>query len=557
MRLRQLTVAPLVFAPQLAAAGGLLLPGSGPISTSRAGAAVASASDGEALGINPAGLAKTTGTTITIGASIIGYYMDFTRTGTYDNIGDEDRPFEGDPYQTVTNDPDLPVGIGRYQPIPMLAVVSDLGGAVGGKLRVAAGLYAPNAYPFRDMTGGYVFDESVNFDAAPPPTRYDIMKQEAALIFPSIAASYRILPELDVGARFSFGFANVKSQVAVWGSPGNYEEAITHDAVLTADASDNFVPTWAIGVMYRPTPFLEFGANFNWRAVVRASGTATAEQGPKVEFNMQPATIGPIARGAARCAEGGTFEEQKLCVDFQLPMNFQVGGRYKFLDASGAMRGDIELDVGWENWGKRCSDSASFADGCTSPGQYRVVVDAAAYVDRDANPQTPLTEDDIAIDLKDNYIEHRFKNTWNFRLGGSYHIPLSGGDNTIIVRGGLGYDTRAAEEGWLRADIDGAARFTTTAGASYRTKRWEASFGYGAILEGENTNGNDCNPVPSGANPQPGCATNGQQQPIDDREGPDPINPIVVPEQQAESPVNKGTFNSNYVLFMLGFSTWF
>ena len=43
--------------PQLAAAGGLLLPGAGAVSTSRAGAAVASAADGEGLVLNPAGIA--------------------------------------------------------------------------------------------------------------------------------------------------------------------------------------------------------------------------------------------------------------------------------------------------------------------------------------------------------------------------------------------------------------------------------------------------------------------------------------------------------------------
>src|SRR5687768_12352378 len=107
MRLRQLTVAPLLIAPQLASAGGLILPGSGAISTSRAGAAVASASDGEALSVNPAGLAKTEGTTITVGASLIGYFMDFRRTGSYDAIADEDRPYEGRQYETVENNPDL------------------------------------------------------------------------------------------------------------------------------------------------------------------------------------------------------------------------------------------------------------------------------------------------------------------------------------------------------------------------------------------------------------------------------------------------------------------
>ena len=60
MKLRELTIlSSLLAAPAAAHAGGLFLPGSGAISTSRAGAAIASTDDGEALGINPAGLAKT------------------------------------------------------------------------------------------------------------------------------------------------------------------------------------------------------------------------------------------------------------------------------------------------------------------------------------------------------------------------------------------------------------------------------------------------------------------------------------------------------------------
>src|SRR5688500_1046615 len=107
MRLRQLSVLGLAGFPAAATAGGLLLPGAGPISTSRAGAAVVSADDGEAVSINPAGMAKTTGTTITVGASFIGYYMDFHRSGNYDALAAEDRPYEGDRYPKMTNDPDL------------------------------------------------------------------------------------------------------------------------------------------------------------------------------------------------------------------------------------------------------------------------------------------------------------------------------------------------------------------------------------------------------------------------------------------------------------------
>jgi hypothetical protein len=54
-----------------AVAGGMYLPGPGAVTTSRAGAAVASTDTGEAIAINPAGLAKTFGTTITLSAAFI------------------------------------------------------------------------------------------------------------------------------------------------------------------------------------------------------------------------------------------------------------------------------------------------------------------------------------------------------------------------------------------------------------------------------------------------------------------------------------------------------
>jgi hypothetical protein len=59
------------------------------------------------------------------------------------------------------------------------------------------------------------------------------------------------------------------------------------------------------------------------------------------------------------------------------------------------------------------------------------------------------------------------------------------------------------------------------------------------------------------ANGRPGCGPNGEQQPIEDRRGPDPLDPLVVPSQQAESPVNQGRFEARYTMLMLGVSTWF
>jgi long-subunit fatty acid transport protein len=529
-----------------AAAGGLFLPGSGAISTSRAGAAVASADDGEALSINPAGLAKSHGTTITISAALIRYSMQFTRRGTYDDIPGVAQPYEGTKYQTIENQPKPPLGIGSVQPIPVIAVVTDLGGKVPW-LRLAAGIYAPNAYPFRDMTGGYQF-ENGDPSKPPPAARYDIMKQESQLLFPSLAAAFRLGRSVDLGVRVSAGRAKSKSTVMVWGTPGNVDESIGNDTQFTAEVADDFVPTFGVGIAFRPTRSLEFAAVYNSAAVLHTKGTAVTVKGTDVD---QTRVVGPIPDAMSRCETGGTFEAQKACISLQLPQNATVAARYKMFDEDGALSGDLELDVGWENWGKRCDYSYAGImkdPDCTSPGQFLVNLDSGLYINNSF--EQPLEINSVNLGLQDTY---------SVRLGGSLRGTLYT-DHTLILRGGIGYDTQAARDGWFRANLDGASRLTATLGGGYRTERWELNLGGGVIFEGTNTNGGagpggaDCNPSTTTTF---GCVGNGSSHPIEDRQGPDPTNPLLRPEDQFENPVNQGTFKSHYVLLMLGFSTWF
>jgi len=527
----------------------MILPGAGAVSTSRAGASVAAADDGEALALNPAGIAKVKGTKITIGAAIINYFMTFQRNGTYDMDPNEAESYEGQPYPIVEQDAHPALGIGRYQPVPVIAVVSDLGGKIE-HLSAGFGLYAPNAYPFRRMnkvggnayfvptSTGYQFP---TFGAPPPPTRYDIIDQDAAVILPGIVAAYRPIPELDIGGRFSAGIAKAKSTIAVWGTPANYTENVKADGLFTLDATDNFVTSWQLGADYRIGPNIELGAQYTAQVNMTAKGDARAVNGPGVSLNGEPFNVLPS--GAVRCEAGGTMQAQKGCVQFALPMTATVGGRYKLLDAAGKERGDIELDVDWEHWGKKCDYTAD--PTCHSPSDFRVVVDAQV-----ATASAP----DNGIDLKDNIVAHGFRDTYGVRLGGSY--VFDAGDNQVIARGGVAYDTAAAKTGWERADIDGAARTMLSAGGSYKMSRVQIDAGFGAILEGTRTDSRTCNP-PLQAPPYAGCGPGGALQPIGDRQGPDPINPIINPDQQLENPVNQGTYKSHYLMFMLGVSTWF
>ena len=553
-----LGLAALAALPRFAAAGGLLLPGAGAVSTSRAGAAVASADDGEALVLNPAGIAKATGTTITLTSAIFDYAMQFQRRGNYDPVTGESYPYAGQSFNVVRNDASAPFGVGAFQPVPVFAVLSDLGGRI--PLHLGAGVFIPNAYPFRDLctelpNGAgcqkYVFATPtmpVNANIPPPPTRYDVMKQDAALILPSFAASYRIRPELDIGGRVTLGYASVKSTTAVWGTATpNYEEDIKKDGVINAEVSDSFVFGFALGATYRPTPNLELAANYTSELDIYGKGTATSQLGPSAGIPGLGTTIGPADDADARCAKGGTPEALKACIGFAIPRNAQLAGRYKFLDGAGRLRGDVELDLAWENWGKTCSD-ADFNNGkCVSPTDYRVVIDSRVFVNG-----APV------LGLNDAKLAHGFQDTYGIRAGGSYHLPVGaprsdGSRDEVILRAGLGYETAAAKTGWLRADIDGAARTTITAGAAYRMRHFEISAGGGTILEGSPSNPNvgggatPCNPTAA----EPTC--NGSTT----HQGPDPDNPILAPDQQALNPVNQGDYKSHYVLFMLGVSARF
>ncbi len=523
-----------------AVAGGLYIPGDGAVSTSRAGASVAATDDGEAIAINPAGIAKAKGTTVTIGIAALDYFMSFKRNGTYDRIteldamGQPQPSYVGQAYPKMTNQVDPPLGIGSFQPVPVLAIVSDLGGAVTG-LHVAAGVYAPNAYPFRDMTNvnGQKFVFNSGSSVPPPPTRYDILQQQATVILPSIVVAYS-LPNIpiDIGARFSAGLASLKSSTVLWGIPANYDEWVENDGMFTVNASDNFVPQFAAGATYRPTPQLEFGANYTSEFDINAKGTAVSANGPAVSVGGQPVTIGPPADSLARCAPGGTSAALKACISLALPMNAQVGGRYKFLGPDGKLKGDIELDLDWENW------------GANSVSNYTVVVDGVI---------------NQALSLKDSVIEHGLQDTYGVRLGGSYIIPAGGHD--LILRGGVAYDTAAAKPGWERADLDGAARTTLAAGVGYKMKRIEIDAGFGGVLEGTRTDDRTCNPTAAdqgcGGTPGYPASPTGTDLPQNEQKGPNPVNPLIDSTHQAESPVNEGTYKSHYLMFMLGASFFF
>lgn len=517
------TLAATLAATATAHAGGLYLPGSGPVSVARAGASVASLSDPSALGVNPAGIAGTEGTVVYVGASLVSFNMTFHRYGAYEDVADRTDPWEGQAYGAVSDSSKPAIGLGQFQAVPTIAVATSLDKWVKG-LTVGAGIYAPTAYPARNMNADYVLEDP---NTPPPPTRYDVLEQNAAVVLPSIMVAYRPIENLDLGARFSSGFGDIQASTYVWGL-NNFEEWIGKDARFEVDVQDNFIPAFGLGARYRISPAIEVGAAWSSAVNVEAKGTGTTQQGSGVVLGPgQVPSIIPIEDSQAGCAKGGTAAALKACVNITLPMTATVGGRYIVRDAKGDQLADVELNVAWEQW----SDASN----------QEVIVDGFASIDGTTNAGVPLNR---------SFIRHNFQDTFSFRLGGSYQRVM--GPGLVTLRGGVAHDTAAAKENWERADLDGAARTTATLGGSLTLDKVRIDVGGGIVYEGTRTQNTNCNNNTAGR-----ACDGGPLVGPDSRTGPDPIQPISAPGSQQISPINQGAIKSGYGLLMIGATTWF
>lgn len=493
-------------------AGGLNVPGYGTQAQPRAGAFTAKADDPSAVFLNPAGLAKQKGTSIHIGFNWLNLSQSFQREGSYDST-DDNRPFEGQPFPKVS-DQSKPIGLAGYQAIPLIAVSTDFGWSL--PLRIGFGLGAgSNVYPNRSYASSYQLEATPN--EAPPPQRYDLLDQEVVAMFGLLSAAYRVTDKLDIGVSVGGGMVHVKGRSSLWAIP-NYSESEGGDAVFDADVRDDFVPKFVLGALFRPIPELEFGAYYKNQQNVNAKGDGLAVLGSKATEIID--TLDPIA-DSSRCAPGGTVVRLKTCLDLVFPREVGLGARWVFRDDDGKERGDLELDVVWEQWSK--SDDIL------------ITVDA----------RTPL------IPLFPVSGLHGMKDVWSIRAGGAYSVDVA--DNPLWLRAGLAYDTEAAPASWNRLDVDTFPRTTIGLGLGYEFGRYRFDIGGGAVLEGKRVAGPLCNPTASDV----GCTGEGQDQPQDQRQSPDPRQPTTSQTRQVQSPYNAGVYEQSYIQFSTGITATF
>ncbi len=493
-----------LLAPGTAWAGGVFVGEAGSQAMERAGAFVAKADDPTAISVNPAGLVKSRGIEIYLGANMLNMDLKFQRSGVYpDQHKDPNPTYVGTPYPAVEND-------ASFLAIPYLAATQRFGNLAFGEA-----FFAPAGMPNRDFACAVEDFCQVTENGAPLPTRYDVVNQHALIGFPSLAVAYRVHPSFDVGVRASWGFATVEARNFPWALP-NASENPRAEGDFAASVKDNFVFAWGAGVLFRPTTNLEFGAAYSSRKVIEAKGTGSATLGPEVSplgnaVFIEPNPPEEMPEVVTRCEAGGRIAELKTCINFKLPQTAQLGGRFIVRDGKGGERADIEVDVRWENWAN-ASDEEILVNG------------------RDTLLQNSL---------KPVIGRHGFKDVWSVRVGGAYKIDV--GQHALSLRGGVAHDTAAAPDSWMRVDKDGKARTLFGGGAAYDLGRWRFDVGFGYVAEGTVTVVDRPNNNPT----------------FDNRTQPDPLQPSMDKEATIWHPINAGTYTSSYIVGSLGVTAAF
>lgn len=517
-------LAAMLLAPSLASAGGTTIPGYGAQAQSRAGAFAAKANDPSAIFHNPAGLSKLTGTTLMLSLNLVNFDQAFTREGTYDSCTSakcpaNGLPYSGQAYARVENQAHGSVHLGDFGVIPLLAISSDLG--LGLPMVFAAGVFAPSVGAAdRDYVDGYVAEQDPN--RPPPPQRYDTLLQQATLLLPSLAVSYKASEQLSFGGRVSWGFASVKVQTSLW-SVRNFEEWDGLDSHADIEAKDNFIPAFGLGALYKARKDIELGFNYRSATHINAKGTAIATPGTGTLIGgLSP--LSPKASGPYRCGPGGTVAVSIACLKLAQPQVAAIGARWIAHSEDGRERADLELDVQWENW------------SATSTSQ--AIVDVT----------TPTLPDG----LYPSESKHGFKDAFSFRLGGSYTFLQAG--QTLNLRAGIAHDTETAPLSWTRLDQDGFPRTTFATGVGWQRGGLALDVGVGYVYEGQRVvDHGGCNPTDENL----GCTSTGMETPTDQRDSPDPNQPIVPERFKTQSPFNAGVYEQSYVHLSVGLSKSF
>jgi long-subunit fatty acid transport protein len=409
--------------PTAVYAGGFEFPDNGTEALGRGAAFTAKADDPTAIQYNVAGLARQRGTKLLFDSNLVFNRYEFTRAGVYPD-SPMDAPYGGMPFPKVSSS-------GVFY-APFLGITTDFGKL--DRWTFAIGGFGPSSVGDRDF-GAVVHTAAGDL---PAPQRYDIVKANLLLFYPTLAVGFRATHWLDLGVALhlvygTFDLSNVSFTDLGPTLCSNLESAKC-DSTTRLRVS-GITATAALGAMFHPSRFLDIGVNVRGPANLDASGTVDA---------------------TAPSAAAIPIPQDKAEFHTHLPWVVRAGLRYIFRGADDFEHGDIELDGTYEAWGSAEGDGSKINIPNLGPFS-------------DIHPT----------------ITHHYRDTFSARLGGAYNIRLPAG--VLSLRLGAYFDSAATHYKDTRVDFDTMAKYAGTGGIGYTVRGVTLAVAYAYIYEPDRT----------------------------------------------------------------------
>lgn len=462
-----LTVTLFLLASEARASNVTEFPDNGSEQLGRGGAWVARASDPVAAFYNPAGLAGQR-TRITAQLNLVHQETCFARAAIPEDTT-LDKTMAGG-FPKVCNS-----GPFALPPNPVFAIAFR----VSPKLGIAAAFLTPSYVPSAE------WPEQVMGTAS--PQRYMLLKRTSLFMQPTLAAGFQVLPELRIGASFTWGIASMSYAFAATASNSTGANPTNNDIRAQVDATDVFVPGGSLGAIYSVGDFVDLAGWLHVSKPIQANGDLQTKTSTGIVGNS----------GQPNCGTPGSVPECKGgAVHLQVPVPVELKLGVRFHNANGHYEGlrdpmlqdkwDLEVNVTWA----RNSDFD------------RMSIRLPPY--DDGGGILPLngamgTRIPANADMRRGY-----KDTLGLRVGGDWNVV----PNTLAIRAGGFLETNAQDERFQSVDNMGGTRIGFSVGGTWRIssksswRAFELGFGYMhmIVLDQKNTTSNG-NPAFSIAGP--------------------------------------------------------
>lgn len=460
-------------------AAGFEHPDNGTISLGRGGAYAAGVDEPSALYYNPAALTRLKRHKLTLNLNLTDQKMVFERapfTFLEGGLARKERTWEFDPVENEA----------RLFPAPMYFEGSNLGMENFG---FAVGLYGPSSHgarKFPDTIGSTGPTNASPTAVSKAGQQYMIIDQSVLLVYPSVAAAYRIDPaKLSLGLTLQAPMLSVDYNLAADGdgSQGASQGGTPYvcgDPLISEDTAcfqseekwDLIAPnrlqtfgynfTFIAGALWEPTPNLSLGASVRPEFKLHTKGEV------EVEFPDGLSGIGLY------------MTDQAATLDTVMPTVVRLAAEYKKMDAD-ALPGDrpawsVEGDYVWEGWSAmdafRVKLAGSISDvACLVPNpdptKPPTRVDANVSALSVTCPEGSQSSAIIGTRKLPNLDLYRnFEDAWSARVGFEKRIAKSATSETRLRTGGF-YEKGATPKEWTNLDFISLNRIGLTVGGSY------------------------------------------------------------------------------------------